>query len=933
MDVENLIFLPSPWVHRKDFSNFGLQEKNALITTIDKLLDFLRDKNMILTENINSQQTLIDSLETLSTASHGGLFRKFIPGGKERTARENAKKYVKQVQALDDVNQIKELLNRAKVGLQFWEGLDDFFHFFTVDEIEQIKKELSEYTLDSICLRLNSVKESLSDFDELVAHDRRKAGLSTKEREIVNLCTHSISSEADWKETLRQEFYAHWIEFIESKYPDLRGQPFETYQFNREQLFELIRKHRKVVVDKILNQIDQSVIRPGIVLKTNSSYKARYDKWNILLDELNRKRHVLPIKKIFERYESIMLRIAPCWLATPSAVSSIFPQKRNIFDYIIFDEASQSRVAQSLAALYRGKKIVIIGDEKQLPPISHFSKDDDEEILNDEIDRELLSESLLELANRRFNHTYLRWHYRSNHEELVDFSNHAFYDGLLKIAPNISKPSAPPIKWISCNNGRWINRSNKPEAELVVNELKRILMNTRRTGVDRSVGIITFNTPQKEEIWEEIERRKKKDLEFKELYAATDDQEKRAIRDLPFVRNIENVQGEERDIIIFSLGYAKDLLTPEDTFGIHFGSLNGLNGENYLNVAITRARQEIIIVCSFDPDKINVDNATHIGPRRLKEYLCYAKSISESKRQETKNILSSLSANQSSNTVLLSKEDGDVSLETLVKTELEKSGYRVDLHIGNSNYKIDLAVVHPDFPSMYIMAIECDGKSFQSVESTKERDVTRQEFLESKGWTVEHVWSRNWWKNSHKEITRLSQRIEELRRPRRADSTKTTLGERTFDASTAHGETILDRIKERESSNVELKSSFRFDIRNRKPNPKMEKVIAKTISAFMNSEGGTLFIGVDDEGNVIGLQDDYQTLKKQNSDGFEIEFRQSIEKYTKNKVANEYLKVKFHSVEAKEICEVEISPSPRPVFVYDEGRQECFVRVGNSSKP
>jgi very-short-patch-repair endonuclease len=297
-----------------------------------------------------------------------------------------------------------------------------------------------------------------------------------------------------------------------------------------------------------------------------------------------------------------------------------------------------------------------------------------------------------------------------------------------------------------------------------------------------------------------------------------------------------------------------------------------------------------------------------------------------------------LSTNQSGGTVFRPEEDGDDSLETLVKTELEKLGYRVDLHIGNSNYKIDLAVVHPDNPSKYILAIECDGKSFQSAESTKERDITRQEFLESKGWSVEHIWSRNWWKDSNKEIKRISQKIEELRNiGTSSDSitplTETTLEERVFDTSTVNRETIIDRIKARESSNVELKSSFRYDIKNRKPNPKMEKIIAKTISAFMNSEGGTLFIGVNDEGNVVGLQDDYETLKKQNSDGFEIELRQSIEKYTKKKVANEYLKVKFHSIETKEICEVVVARSPRPVFVYDEGRQECYVRVGNSSKP
>src|SRR5919106_709058 len=332
---------PSPWVYRKDFSNFGLREKNNLTIRIDRLLDLLRDKSIVLTESTSSQQTLIDSLETLSAPSHRGLFRKIVSGGKEHTARENAKRYVKEGHALDDINKIKELLDGAKIGLQFWDSLDNFFQFFTTEGIEQIKKELLEYPLDSINSRLNRLKEYLKNFDELVAHDRRKTELSLREREILDLCLHKIPDEADWKETLRQEFYTHWIEFIESKYPDLRGQPFETYQFNREQLSKFITKHRKVVVDKILNQIDQSIIRPDVALKTNPSYKTRYDKWNILLDELNRKRHVLPIKKLFERHEGIMLRIAPCWLATPSAVSSIFPLKRNIFDYIIFDEASQ----------------------------------------------------------------------------------------------------------------------------------------------------------------------------------------------------------------------------------------------------------------------------------------------------------------------------------------------------------------------------------------------------------------------------------------------------------------------------------------------------------------------------------------------------------------------------------------------------------------
>lgn len=168
------------------------------------------------------------------------------------------------------------------------------------------------------------------------------------------------------------------------------------------------------------------------------------------------------------------------------------------------------------------------------------------------------------------------------------------------------------------------------------------------------------------------------------------------------------------------------------------------------------------------------------------------------------------------------------------------------------------------------------------------------------------------------------------------DATREVLLERVF--ATVHQKPIADRIKERESSNIELKSSFRYDIKLKQPNPKvLEKIIAKTIAAFMNAEGGTLFIGVDDQGNVLGLEDDYKTLKaeRQNSDGFELELRQSVEKYTKNKIANESFQVKFHCLEGKEICEVTISPAPKPVFIYDEGgkQQECYVRIGNSSKP
>ncbi len=345
------------------------------------------------------------------------------------------------------------------------------------DGINKLTKEISRGQIDLFHSQLVKIKEGLlTEFDDLQEHDKRKAELTSKEKEILDLCTTQLSGEIGWKEIVEQEFYVHWIDYIENEYPELKGHSFDTYVHNRDQLSKLVKEHREVVVQKIASQINSSIIRPDITSGLSHAYKQHDDQWSALLDELNKKKHILPVRKLIEQYEPIILKIAPCWLATPSAVSSIFPLKKNMFDLIIFDEASQSPVADSLTSLYRGKKVVVIGDEKQSRPSDLFELKEDEYKVDEDIDRTLLSESLLTLASRAFSYNYLKWHYRSAFQELIDFSNHAFYEGRLKIAPNILR-GATPIRWIACNDGVWLDRKNIPEAIRVVDEVKEYIHN------------------------------------------------------------------------------------------------------------------------------------------------------------------------------------------------------------------------------------------------------------------------------------------------------------------------------------------------------------------------------------------------------------------------------------------------------------------------
>ncbi|WP_404332293.1 AAA domain-containing protein [Mesobacillus maritimus] len=627
------------------------------------------------------------------------------------------------------------------------------------DEIEQLKRYFDDSFVDGLKTRVSEGDIPLSeldkmveylhrDFDDLQQMDHYWNSCTELERKVISkLQTKTNNTElglADfWVDLFRNSAYVHWIDQTEQKYPQVQKVSTSEFGRIRESFANLIEEKRKAATQYLIHTLTSNV---------DQAKQHHFRRVKELKHQVGKKRMIWSLRKLVNEFAPDgLVDILPVWLASPEIVSSIFPLKEGLFDLVIFDEASQCTVESGIPAVYRAKQLIVAGDEKQLPPFNMFqssvvNEDDEEEqhALDDSV-------SLLNLAQRRFPEKILQWHYRSKYEELINFSNHAFYNGHVQIAPNVVPFKTPPaMQWMKVD-GRWINQCNEVEALEVIKALKDILVKRP----NKTVGIITFNAKQQTKIQDLIEMTAGEDEEFSAVYNQT------MARDLDervFVKNIENVQGDERDIILFSIGYAKN---EEGRIYNRFGMLNQKGGENRLNVAVTRAKEEIIVVSSIEPEELNVASTSQMGPKLLKSYLKFVKAVANAQTEQIDAVVQEI--NENVNTRVQHQDlHFDSPFEEQVYKQLRNLGYEVTTQVGMSGYRIDLAIVHPKDPSRFILGIECDGAMYHSSANAKERDVYRQRFLESRGWTIERIWSRNWWKNPSAEIERIGQKVKEL---------------------------------------------------------------------------------------------------------------------------------------------------------------------------
>lgn len=464
------------------------------------------------------------------------------------------------------------------------------------------------------------------------------------------------------------------------------------------------------------------------------------------LYQISKKQKYWPIRKTMDVYGDFILALFPCWLLSPENVSSFLPLNKNMFDIVIFDEASQVFIESTIPTIYRGKNIVVAGDSKQLRPSATFMKrylGADPELQDDySMQAALEVESLLDLAVSRYESANLTYHYRSRHQELIDFSNSAFYSSGLQIVPNLSKNrKSQPIER-HLVSGRWVDRKNTEEAKKVV-ELLENIFKTRKN--NESIGIITFNSDQQTCIADAIDKRALADDEFRAFITAenhrTDNGEDTSL----FIKNLENVQGEERDIIIFSIGYAKN---EQGKVYTNFGSLSMEGGENRLNVAITRAKTKIYVVTSIEPEELKVDDSKNLGPKLLRSYLMYVRAVSSSNKDEAKTILADLDSSEAKQDRMFTKV---ADIEDQIQARLEKLGYHVDKCIGNRKNRISLAI-YDSVTDKYLVGIVLDKDAYLSSDSSVERDVYMPRFLMAQGWNILRVWCRDWWLYPNKVI-------------------------------------------------------------------------------------------------------------------------------------------------------------------------------------
>jgi very-short-patch-repair endonuclease len=659
--------------------------------------------------------------------------------------------------------------------------------------LDELKRWLAPEYLAGILAAAQQGKRVGPEIENLASHLDRvphlcafDAACSASEDLVTKLlaCLAASQTQAGvsvwdrWKSVLRYSAYSVWINSCLKQTPILQSLTPELYERNRRALAAAISRKRAIEVQSIQDRWleAQSIlhsVRPSPLVALGKQLVTRGPNSKRLR------------QAVAAGAESGIFTLRPCWMMNPNTACQIFQLNSGMFDVIIFDEASQCPLEQAVPILYRGRRVVVAGDEKQLPPTSFFlsaTPFDDEENspeevevpIEDQLQRDLIRDvlattDLLTVCDSVLRNSYLDMHYRSEHPLLIQFSNKAFYGGRLQCPPNVTSDGTVdiPIE-VRFANGVYERQTNETEGRSVVKLLRELWLEKGFTG---TLGVVTFNLKQEDLIQNLLQMEALRDEPFRLKYETECDR-KDGRQDVSFfVKNLESVQGDERDVMIFSTTFGLDSIGQFKRF---FGPLNREGGEKRLNVAVTRAKKKIFIVTSLPVSQIS-DVFASTGSRKatkvsgrdyLQAYMRYAEAVSKDDNQTREVVERQLEelAKMAGFSIVGAESnlDFDSEFEVAVFDALTKHGLTVDQQVGDSGFRIDLAVRNPKRDDTYALGIECDGRSYHSSFTARARDIWRQQILESRGWTIHRIWSTNWWMDPDAEVAKILSRIQSM---------------------------------------------------------------------------------------------------------------------------------------------------------------------------
>lgn len=557
-------------------------------------------------------------------------------------------------------------------------------------------------------------------------HDATSLGLIP----LVKAVEQGVVSLSDIRDAFEVNYCRWWLDALVDRDDVLRA-------FVPAEHEHRIAEFREV--DDQFRQLTRSVIRARLCGNLpDQDDVTKTSAWGLLRRELEKKRRHMPLRQLFAVLgRRVLPRLAPCMLMSPLSIAQYLAPDAAPFDVVIFDEASQIPVWDAIGAIARGKRLVVVGDPKQLPPTSFFerstSEDDDEDIEDAEL------ESILdECRGANLPDLQLTWHYRSRHENLIAFSNHHYYEGHLVTFPSpVTNDRA--VQYHEVPEGVYEKggaRVNRAEAIALVKHLTGRLRDSNFVATGHSIGVVTFNTEQQRLIEDMLDEERGDDPTLEPFFTES-------VQEPVFVKNLESVQGDERDVMYFSITYGPD---SHGAVSLNFGPLNRDGGERRLNVAITRARCELHVFATLRPEQIDLARTRAQGVRDLKRFLQFA--------EEGPRSLDAAAAHAAG-------QFGS-PFEEAVADAMVSKGWRVCPGVGVSSFRVGLGVIDPDEPEHYLAGIECDGPVYRWSPTARDRDKLREEVLRGLGWTIVRVWSAEWWINSTGAAEKLHGRLNEV---------------------------------------------------------------------------------------------------------------------------------------------------------------------------